>query len=81
MDQQRFDFPDETPGRKRRARGPKPGRPVTTRKRTPVNLPLTDSPVQQACGLCGHRQTVLGDTAVCAKCGGIMVRQDPTEDE
>ncbi|NPV46624.1 MAG: hypothetical protein HPY69_06685 [Armatimonadetes bacterium] len=79
MDQRSFDFSaDERPVCRRR----KAGRRAQTRRRQAVaNLPLTESPVLQRCGLCGLQQTVLGETAVCPGCGGIIVRQDSSEAE
>jgi hypothetical protein len=35
---------------------------------------LLRSPEERVCGFCGHRETVLGDAAVCAQCGSVIVR-------
>jgi hypothetical protein len=32
--------------------------------------------VLQQCGFCGHRQTVAGETTLCDRCGGIIIRDE-----
>lgn len=77
MDQRSFDFPADDQPRRRRRRAVR--RVQSRRRQAATNLSLTESPVLQRCGLCGLQQTVLGETAVCPGCGGIIVRQDPSE--
>lgn len=79
MDQTRFDFPEDTPQHRRRRS--KRRAAARSRRQPAQNLTLAASPVLQRCGRCGHEQTVLGETALCAQCGGIMVRKEKGEDE
>ena len=74
VDQTQFDFPlDDLKRRRRRGKGRKP----TPRQPAPVEPPaLLESPQLQQCGFCGHGQTVMGETAVCDACGGIIMRAE-----
>ncbi len=63
--------PVERPrGRRRRRRTPPKSR------RGEKTLTLLQEPVRERCALCGHRQTVLGEAAVCEGCGGMIFRDD-----
>lgn len=77
MRQPRLDFdPEEL---KRR---PRPKRRATAAARpvSPSPTPtLVETPWLQQCGLCGHRQTLMGQTALCDHCGGIIVRDETDE--
>jgi hypothetical protein len=42
---------------------------------------LMQSPVIERCARCGHRQTVMGDAAVCDGCGGMVFRCTAEDDE
>lgn len=77
-DQQSFDFPaGENEPRRKRYRRRHPGA-----KPPPVaeDRPLTQAPVTRTCGFCGHRQTVLGDSALCDECEGIVSRHEASDD-
>jgi hypothetical protein len=77
VDQTRFDFPLDDLKRKRRRRGKRP-----KRKAAPAPPPapaLLESPLVQRCGFCGHDQTVLGESALCDECGGIIIRDEAGE--
>jgi len=77
VDQHKLDFPPtEDEPRRRRYRRRKP---LPPRRRPPQPATLTVPPVVQPCGLCGHRQTLLGETAVCAACGAIIIRREDEE--
>ena len=79
MDQTRFDFPLEDLKRKRRRQGRRP-----RHKAAPAPPPpavLVESPQVQRCGFCGRDQTVLGDSALCEACGGIILRQEQPEED
>jgi hypothetical protein len=43
-------------------------------RRGEKTLTLLQEPVRERCAMCGHRQTVLGDAAVCEECGGMVFR-------
>ena len=77
MDQTQFDFPLDDSERQRRRRGKRPRRkPAPTPPPAPA---LVDSPFVQRCGFCGHDQTVLGESALCDECGGIIIRDETDE--
>lgn len=67
-----MDLPEPV-ARPRRRRGKR----VVRDDRGDGTLPLLRVPVIQRCGLCGRRQTVLGDVAVCSHCGSLIFRDDP----
>jgi hypothetical protein len=75
VDQLRLDFPlDELKRRRQRQR-----RPAPTGKAPPQPVAgeqLMTAPVLQQCGFCGHRQTVAGETTLCDRCGGIIIRDE-----
>jgi len=62
--------------RRRRSRRRHYSRPVRTGQRELLSRPLV-----QTCGFCGHRQTVFEEARVCERCGGVMVKGDPEEEE
>ena len=68
--------PVERP-RKRRT----PRRRSARSRRGERTLTLMQSPVVERCALCGFRQTVLADAAVCEGCGGMVFRRRPEDDE
>ena len=82
MDREREDqpkLPIEVPDaqrRRRRSRGRRYSRPVRTGQRELLSRPLV-----QTCGFCGQRQTVFEDAQLCERCGGVMVKGDPEEEE
>ena len=79
MDQIKFEFPkgDDEPRRKRyRKRKPLPA-PKTV---PPPASALVQTPVVQECGFCGDHQTLMGETHVCSKCGGILLRREVEEE-
>ncbi|MGI5819639.1 MAG: hypothetical protein ACOX9R_16260 [Armatimonadota bacterium] len=49
-------------------------RSAPTSRRGEQTLTLLQEPVTERCALCGHRQTVPGEAAVCANCGGMIFR-------
>jgi len=49
-------------------------------RRGEQTLNLMQTPVLERCALCGHRQTVLGDAAVCAGCGAMIFRPSPDDE-
>jgi len=68
-----IDLPERT-GKRRR---PKP-------RRTYADGPqreLIGKPLVHTCGFCGHRQTVFEDVGVCDRCGGVIIKGDPDEEE
>lgn len=77
MRQPRLDFePEELKRQPRRKRQPAP-----TAKPAPAaaERALVETPWLQQCGLCGYRQTLMGETALCDHCGGIIVRDETGE--
>ncbi len=66
-----MDLPERVPARRRRGRRDRgfPRRPAKPRA-------LMQPPVVQRCGMCGRRQTVLGDAVVCRHCGSLIFRDD-----
>lgn len=66
----------EAERRRRRSRSRRRPRPGRTGQRELLSRPLV-----QTCGLCGHRQTVFEQARVCERCGGVMVKGDPEEEE
>ncbi|MGM0492292.1 MAG: hypothetical protein ACQER1_05080 [Armatimonadota bacterium] len=43
-------------------------------RRGEQTLTLLQQPVVERCAMCGHRQTVPGDAAICDGCGGMVFR-------
>jgi ribosomal protein S27E len=66
-------LPMELPEATRRRRR---GRRSVRRERKRERPALMQAPVVQACGFCGHRQTVFEDASICENCGGILLRDD-----
>ncbi len=66
----------EPVARKRRRRGVL--RAVRSRRSEQART-LMQVPVLQQCGICGRRQTVLGEAVVCAHCGSLILRDDGEE--
>lgn len=64
--------------RKRRRR--KSSRSAPRSRRGEQTLTLLQQPVVERCAMCGHRQTVVGDAAVCDECGGMVFREAEEED-
>jgi len=62
--------PVERPRRRRRTG------PSARSQRGKQTLTLMQEPVMQRCALCGSRQTVLGDAAVCQQCNGLIFREE-----
>lgn len=61
----------------------RPRRPRQRRFKVPrseAERTLMPVPIIQRCGLCGRRQTVLGDAAVCRHCGGLILRDDELDE-
>jgi hypothetical protein len=63
--------------RKRRRRSSRRRSPSS--RRGEQTLTLLQQPVVERCAMCGHRQTVLGDAAVCGSCGGMVFRGSAVE--
>ncbi len=78
MDQLRLDFSAEELERRQRRR-----RRSASAKAVPPKSAdgeqLVTAPVLQQCGFCGHRQTVAEETALCDRCGGIVIRDETAE--
>lgn len=68
------------PVERRRRRRSVPRTPPPSR-RGEQSLTLMQTPVLERCALCGHRQTVLGDAAVCGGCGAMIFRASPDDEE
>ncbi len=70
-----MELPDRVPRRRRGRRSqhafPRRSEPART---------LMQVPIIQRCGLCGRRQTVLGDAIVCRHCGGLIFRDDALDE-
>lgn len=78
MDQLRLDFsPEELERRQRRRRRGASAKAVSPK--LPDGEQLMTAPVLQQCGFCGHRQTVAEETALCDRCGGIIIRDETAE--
>ena len=62
-------------------------KPRSSRRRTPSSrrgeqtLTLLQQPVVERCAMCGHKQTVVGDAAVCEGCGGMVFRESAARSE
>ena len=70
-----IDLPERVPARRSRRRRERgfPRRPAEPRA-------LMQSPVVQRCGMCGRRETVLGDAVVCRGCGSLILRGNDDEE-
>lgn len=68
--------PVERPHRRRSATRTSPAS-----RRGEQTLTLLQQPVVERCAMCGHRQTVPGDAAICDGCGGMVFREAVAEDE
>ncbi|MBD3293551.1 MAG: hypothetical protein GF393_11550 [Armatimonadia bacterium] len=57
----------------------------SSRRNTPSSrrgeqtLTLLQQPVVERCAMCGHKQTVFGDAAVCDSCGGMVFREEAAQ--
>jgi hypothetical protein len=68
-------LPIEIPEPVARTRRPRRSRRrSTSSRRGEQTLTLLQQPVVERCAMCGQRQTVLGDAAVCEGCGGMVFR-------
>ncbi|MFW5868110.1 MAG: hypothetical protein ACOCX2_09855 [Armatimonadota bacterium] len=50
-------------------------------RRGEQTLTLLQQPVVERCAMCGHRQTVPGDAAICDGCGGMVFRETAADED
>lgn len=67
-----LDLPD--PVKARRSRRSRPSGPRS--RRGEKTLTLLQTPMLERCALCGCRQTVLGEAAICDRCGALIFRRE-----
>ena len=72
-----MEIPEPVERRRRRRAS---GRSTPRSRRGEQTPTLLQTPVVERCAMCGHRQTVLGDAAVCDSCGGVVFREEEDED-
>lgn len=68
-----LDLPEPVKRRRKRRR---PRASSSRSRRGERTLTLLQTPVLQRCALCGNRQTVLGEVAICDRCGGMIFRDE-----
>jgi hypothetical protein len=68
-------LPMEIPEPVERPRRPRHStRTSPSSRRGEQTLTLLQQPVVERCAMCGHRQTVPGEAAICDGCGGMVFR-------
>jgi len=50
-------------------------------RRGEQTLTLLQEPVVERCAMCGHRQMVPGDAAICDECGGMIFRETEEDEQ
>ncbi len=71
-DEEQPQLPLDLPERVTRARRARPQRRVPSSRRGEKTLTLLQTRGLERCALCGYRQTVRGEVALCDRCGGMI---------
>lgn len=75
-DDQQPQLPLDLPERAKRGRRRRPRPPAPRSRRSEKTLTLLQIPVLERCAMCGNRQTVFGEAALCDRCGAMIFRRD-----